>query len=390
MLLFILMLLSLGGCWDRQGLNDLAIVVGAGIDQKDDKTIQLSVQMIVPGAVAGGQQSSGGRGGGVKEKTTFVQTSDGVTVSDAMTKLQEKVSRRIFWGHNRVIIIGEKLAKSGIRSQLDFFSRFPRPRLRAFVFVSKEKPEEVLAILPVMERSMAEELRELADFKIGISVTVKELLEMLSSEAEAAALPWIEIAPISPGQQEPTDARVNGTAVFKKGKMVGRIDDQITRGLLMVRDEIERSTVTITPKEANGFISFQIIDSSIKLIPEIENGQWKMRIKLNMEDDVVHNGTNLDMMSPTIIKRLQKELNEDVKNRVIEALGRVQKEMKTDIFGFADAFHRKYPKEWAQAKERWDEIFPTVQVTVDSKVYIRRPGTSSIPQGLPEKEVKKK
>ncbi|MDQ7861043.1 hypothetical protein RCO48_08405 [Peribacillus frigoritolerans] len=38
----------------------------------------------------------------------IVEKATGTTIFDAMSLLQEKFSRRIFWGHNQVIIIGEK------------------------------------------------------------------------------------------------------------------------------------------------------------------------------------------------------------------------------------------------------------------------------------------
>jgi spore germination protein KC len=40
--------------------------------------------------------------------------------------------------------------------------------------------------------------------------------------------------------------------------------------------------------------------------------------------------------------------------------------MKVDIFGFAEAFERKYPKEWNKEKDRWNDIFPKVGVTFHS------------------------
>jgi spore germination protein KC len=66
-------------------------------------------------------------------------------------------------------------------------------------------------------------------------------------------------------------------------------------------------------------------------------------------------------------------LGSDLKKRVHIALTQAQK-MNADIFGFADAFYRKYPKEWNRAKDRWDEIFPKVKVQVDRKAKITRPG----------------
>ncbi|MGR5954031.1 Ger(x)C family spore germination protein [Bacillus paranthracis] len=51
--------------------------------------------------------------------------------------MQTKMSREIFRGHQRVILIGEKMAKNGLASVLDAYSRDPDIRLRADAFVIK-------------------------------------------------------------------------------------------------------------------------------------------------------------------------------------------------------------------------------------------------------------
>jgi spore germination protein KC len=376
-------MLLLTGCWDRVEINDLALVMATGLDKTDDDKIELSVQLAIPKAMGGGQGMAGGGGG----KPTTVEKVTGETVFDAMSKLQEKVSRRIFWGHNRVIIIGEKLAEEGIQKHIDFFARHPSPRLRAYTFVTDGKAIDTLKVIPELESSSAEIARELANFKVGMSVTVKDLLQMLSGEAGATVLPWIEV------EQEPENKGgllINGAAVLKKDKMVGRIDNKVTRGVLWLRDEIELATVTIEPEGAEDQISFSLLRSRTELIPKIENGNWKMTVKIVTEDDAVENETKLNLMNPKIVKKLEKQLEQDIDKRIRMTLEKVQKEMGADIFGFAEAFHRQYPDQWSEVKDQWNEKFPEIEVEIKSKAYIRRPGMSTTPQGVPEKEVEGK
>jgi spore germination protein KC len=80
---------------------------------------------------------------------------------------------------------------------------------------------------------------------------------------------------------------------------------------------------------------------------------------------------------PNNITMLERELESDLKGRIKLTLKKVQKEMKADIIGFGEAFHRKYPEEWLDVKERWDEVFPTVEVTLNIKSNVRRPGMST-------------
>ncbi|NGQ94504.1 Ger(x)C family spore germination protein [Brevibacillus sp. SYP-B805] len=381
--------LPIAGCWDRKEINDVLLVSAVGIDKKNDK-IEISIQIVVPKATGGGQQSisGGGGGGGGGVNPTFVNSATGITIADAIAKLQEQISRKIFWGQMKVLIFGEELAKEGIREHVDYLARHPQSRLRLHVFVSKGKAADILEVLPPLEKSSAESARELALSQFGLNKTMKELLQMLKGEAGAAALPRIEeVPPTTGGEKDHTTVRLNGTAVFKKDKMVGYVNDELTRGILWLRNEIKRATVTIEPSETKGRVSLELIRAKTELIPQIEHGTWKMTLKAVAEDDVVQNATNLDMLNPSVLKMLQKEAKKDLENRVYLALKKVQKGMKADIFGFAEAFHRKYPKQWAAAKDRWDQIFPNVEVKVDATVYIHRPGVSTESPALPKNEV---
>lgn len=383
-------LILLSGCWDRKEVNDLALIVGLGIDQTKDGKIMLTVELIVPKAVGGGgQMIGGGDSGGGGGAETIVRSGTGTTVADAISNLQEKLPRRIFWGHTEVIVFGEKAAKAGIRQHLDFLGRNPETRLRANVFVSKGTAKSVLELSPLVEQSSAEVLRELSESQLLLRVTAKDALQMLSGDAGAAALPMVKILPPEKGTQElQTIAFIQRTAIFKKDKMVGDINDKLTRGVLWLRDEIKHADVTVTPKGGKGKITATLIRARTELIPKYEKGKWKMIVKATAEDDIILNGTKLNLMNPKYTKIIEKELAKETEKRIRDTLKKVQKEMKADIFGFAEIFHRKYPREWNRVKDRWEEIFPDVEVVVKTKAYVRRPGIGTTPQGLPEQEVK--
>jgi spore germination protein KC len=84
---------------------------------------------------------------------------------------------------------------------------------------------------------------------------------------------------------------------------------------------------------------------------------------------------------------LQDELGKQVENYMTAALDQVQHKMKTDVLGFGEAFHRAYPKEWNENKDRWVELFPNVEVHFEIEARVRRPGEVTTPSALPEDEV---
>jgi spore germination protein KC len=379
----------LSGCWDRREVNDLALVTAAGIDKKSDDFIELSVLVFIPKGTSSQKGMEGSPGGGSVQ--TLVRSAEGSTISDAMSKLQEKLPRHIFWGHCEVFIFDEELAKEKMNQHMDFIVRHSQLRERSQLFISKQKAKEILSLMPPLERDISEVLRELGELKIGLQVTSKEFLQMLLDTGDGA-IPWIKILPPEDeDEKQQTIAFISGTAIFKNNKMVGQIDDKKTRGVLWLRNEVKLGTMTIKPQvKGGGSISVTLLSSHTKIIPKIENGRWKIKLQVKADTDIIQNSTHLDISLPVVVKPLEKQLNKDLANIVQETLVEVQKDLKADIFGFSDAFHRKYPNEWAKNKDRWDEIFSEITVTVDANIKIHRYGMSSSILNNPQKEVQTK
>lgn len=385
-------LFLLAGCWDRNEVNEMAIVVGTAIDKKDEERIELSVQLIIPQMMGMGQQGMGGEQGGQGPRNTLVESAAGHTIYDALAKIQERIPRRLFWGHNRILVIGEEVAKEPFGHHVDFFLRHPQPRLRTKLFIGKGKAKDILAVLTPLENSSAKAAQELARLHFGLQVTVMEFLRMINSEAQAAALPWLEVAPPDPeiGEEQAEHLWLNGSAIIKDGKMVGRIDDETTRGLIWLLDEIEMAEITFRPSKGKGQISAQIIRSETRLIPKIENGKWRVIVDIDTYDDILENQTDLALDDPRVIDDLEKEMENVIAQRIQQALRHVQKEMKADCLGFAILFHRRYPDQWKEVRDRWDDVFPEIEVELRVNAKIKRYGLATHSQGIPEGKVSKR
>ncbi|MBM7643989.1 spore germination protein KC [Scopulibacillus daqui] len=362
-----LFLLVSSGCWDRVEINDLAIVTGIALDAASHNNIQLSVQLFMPTGAGGGTTQGGGGGSPGGQQQSFVISANGVNIADAVTNIEEKTSRRIFWGQSDTIFFGKKLAKKGIGPSIDFLTRYPKPREHAYVFVAEGKGKKILEYKPHLERNSSEVLRELAKKQTGMKVSLKDLAQMLSDPYESPVLPWVKYR----GER----ARISGIALFSGDKMVGRMNKQTTRGVQWLRNEIRTATITVNPK-GKGRVSMYLLRSKSKLQPVIKNGTWEIIARIEAEDDIVQNTTNLDVMDPKVINKLEKDTGYLIKKRINAAVRQAQKK-DLDIFGFSDAFHRKYPSVWKTSKDRWKDIFPDVTVKVNTKVKILRPGVTS-------------
>lgn len=377
------------GCWDRVEINDLAIVTAAAIDKKDNNQIELSLQVFIPKSMgSGGGQGGPSQGGGVA--TTLVRTEIGSNISDALSKLQSKIPRKIFWGHCKVIIFGEQLAKEGIQEQLDFLLRDPQPRERANVYVSEGKAKPILESEPPLESYSAKVLKELSELHIGMLVPLQKLDEMLTGKPQGAALPFIKILPPEKGEKNLQGIPyIVGTAVFKKDKMTGTMTEKETRGLLWLRDEMESYTVSIKPKGVKGEISLSPVSAQIKIIPQIINDKWKLLVKVNTEGSVIQNETNLNLSNPNSIKVAEEAYKKGIEKRILLAFRQTQQK-KADILGLGKEFYRKYPNQFNKVESQWNEVFAKMEVEIDVNANIRRQGYINKPAGLSENEVKDK
>ena len=369
-------LVLLTGCWDRTEINDLALVTAAGFDLKGDNEVELSIQILVQkgghqGAVMGG----GGQGGGGQ---TIVQSMTGKTIVDAMSKLQEQIPRQIFWGHCDVFIIGMRQARNGIPGLVDFVLRSPEIRERSYVFVSSGAAKEDLKVISPIERSSAEALRELAKSQVQMSMTMKELSELLANKDQSIPLPIVEILRPEEGDKKmQTNSLIKGTAILKNGRLVGRVNDKVTRGVLWIRNEMTKGVMTIKPKEAEGLVSIRLIRNRTKLQPLIRDGKWSLTVDVAMEGEVFQTTTELNVSKAPIIAELEKQLTNEIQRYITTALTQIKEEMNADVFGFAEAFHRQYPNEWSKVEGRWGEKLPEVKIYTNIKTSIVRSGLTS-------------
>lgn len=381
-LIMVMIIPCLAGCWNRVEVNDIAIVTAIGLDRVENGDIRLSLQIGIPanlGPIGAGGGNKGGKG-------TFIISETGETIADAYRKLQEKIARRIFFSHSRVLIIGEKLARNGVSQIIDFFPRYKEPRMNSFIMFTKGQASELLRSKSKLENVSSEETRELNKLNVGLKVSIKGFWEMMLAEginptAPAVNLKYLEVKNKSESKTEHSPSEktqsIVGAAVFKKDKLVGWMNDAETRGILWLRNTLETGviTVNIPKKRGGGKISTKIISTKTGINPKLQGGQLTIEVNTRSEVIVVESTSKMNLTKTKMIEILQSKLEEDIRNKIQLALDKAQKQLHSDIFGFGRAVYQTYPKVWNRKyKKRWDEEFPKLNVTIKPKVEVKRIG----------------
>jgi len=366
-----LAMLILTGCWDSIEVNDLAIITATGLDLTEDQQLELSVKiyLISPSDVdqSGSMSESGNNGNG----KSVIRSVRGKSIAQAASKLQQILTRQVFWGQAEVFIFGAELAKHGLNDVMDYLTRQPTIRERANVFISETTAKEVLELNPPIERSVADALREMARLQTGLDTTVLDLAQMMSGRSRAAIIPTVEI--LSEDDDQEPFPQISGLAIIKNGAMIDQVDEVNTTGIMWLRNKIKQTALTLEPAP-DQHVSVQLLRGHSELIPSIVNDRWEITARIETLAEIIENTTDRDYSIPDHIAQLKTDLADHVNQHIIHTLELAQQTWKVDIYQFADVFYRAYPKVWARSKDRWEEIFPEVEVKLETNIIVRRPG----------------
>lgn len=379
----IFFILPLSGCWSRHELNTLSFVVGVGLDKTQEPgKIQLTTQVAKPGDLKSAKSDVDGRGQGAKAYWNLKNT--GSIASDIIKDSNHQSSHQLNFSHNQVLIIDKILAEEGVQKVVDTFIRGHKTRLGIWVLVSENKASEVLDVTPELEKLPAMNISKLIEVQTGTSeapaIKFIDFIARLMSKTTSPIAPLLTVT----GEGNEKTVAVAGTAVFKQDKFVGQLNKRETRGLLWVMNEVKSGMIDIAGPDGNGKVSVEITGAKSKIIPEIKDALIHMKIELKAEGIIGSQTSLQNLTSLPMTAALEKKLAAEIESEILAALKKAR-DLNSDIFGFGDTIHWKYPKEWKKLEERWDDVFPEVEVELNIDAKLRSTGSISSP-AVPAKE----
>lgn len=394
----LLMLPLLSGCLNSVQLNQRAIVQAVGVDLKDDQ-IALTFQVFSPASSAGSSIGS------TTDNAKILQVT-GRTVSEAIQNANLKQGKQLFVGHNRIIIIGSALAEKGLEQPLSYFSATPWSRQNVYLALAEDKASDILSAKINQGMLPAETLQKIVenseDNGVFKSVKLFEFLKSLQNKHNSAFLPIMNIKKEEEGAKQGegeskqggggdsgeqggnkgsseeidsvSSVELVGTAIFSDAKMVGKLDKNDSRGLLWIRDAIEK-TQCITSSEKYQIATLNVYSSKSKIVPEVDHNRVKMTLKVDckatLEDSMLKPGKTAEVKD---IEELGIAGSELIKKECLAAFQKSVMEYHADIFNFGDLVWKANPDVWKQLSQNWSEQVPEIEFTVEANMSIDRIG----------------
>jgi len=363
-------LFVLTSCWNYREVNEMAIIIGAAVDKGVENQYMLTVELL---DVSGGAQT---------ELSTRILSVEGETVFDAARKLISVEGKRGYWGHTRVLIVNEEIAREDITEAVSFFHQDAEARGDLYVIVSRgySAREIMNSGIPygeVLSESLAQGL-ENSKFVSEIPETrLYTLSQDLKSSKVSPVLPAVTLLSID-DKKVPV---LRGAAVFQKSRMVGFLDEEETKAMLFLKNEIEGGV--LVTKAGKTRVSLEIKDNNTKIKVKTEGDRLIIDITVQTKaiiDEVIGNLEFSDIEMLDEIKRLSEEQLKSKLEKIIDKA----RYYRTDIFGFGQKIYEDNPGKWNEISDDYETEFAKIDVNLTVKVEI--PNTSIIFKHLDEGE----
>ncbi|GAB3804788.1 Ger(x)C family spore germination protein [Virgibacillus kimchii] len=361
-LLFIFIFLS--GCWNSSEIDERALVHGTGIDLNGDtKLLDAYVEIVKPTKQEEGTFQS---------NENLVLQIDTETPLDGARELIRYAKRRLYFGHNRLWLVGEDLAKEKFAPIFDIIRRDQMNRLNSYIFITRDDIEEVFSTPTLYENLSSDEIvsgleqsRYTAEF---IPVRLYDFINLNEEELNTAYIPIISMNDNVSGPI----TSIDGTAVINDGRMVGDLTTDETEALTVLLNKAEGGVVPISMIEEREIISMEVKDSNLLVYPTLRGEDLHVDLTLKLVGELGDNiMENPKEITEDFIQEAENLVEEEVERKLRDTLEKLQ-ELQTDITNIGKETYRKYPEEWREIKHVYhEEIFPnaTVDFHITADIY---------------------
>ena len=362
----LLAVLLLSGCWGQINFDQLTVVSAIGLDPAKNDMVRVTLQLSNPTLPVAA-------GGGSQQRRPYVNyDAIGVTIQEAVERIQHQAKKSLFFPQTKVVLISEAFARRGLDDTLDYFWRETNQNLNSWVLVSRLPARQVLDKAMELEPVPAEEWRKYlqGDWKRPLQVDVQmyQFLPRLNQIGHQAVSPGI--GPFNKSGK--TDImEIGDTAVFKNDRMIGWLSGEESQIVNWLTGISRRGSFHTDLKKEES-ISFSLNGIRAKVKPVIRGNKLVMKVRIKGEAEVLTATVPLHFSTEQAM--LRDILNQQAKLAVEETIDKLFHKYASDVIGFGEALHRSKPKEWKNRKSNWDEELRQVETEIAVSFRVRRSG----------------
>ncbi len=396
-----LILLLLGGCWDRTELEEVAFVIAIGLDPGENGSVKITYQIANP--VVGSDLASG------DIKSSEIITLYSVDMVSARDLANISISRNLSFAHAKSLVVSQELARSEeFLSLITAAIRDRHVRRELHFIVSKESAEQFIreenltlevrphkfydlmarrweetGLTPYSTLSRFYSITE-NDGDLFLAINATRITEDTKIKADNDDYYAGEVETTSSNQ-----IQMIGSAVFKKGKMIGELTGEETRLALWLRPEARADMMLITltdPNNPEKKVTVKALKrkkTSITIDTTNEVPKISVKVPLIIEVLGIH-GTSNYVTNTEQQDRLKEAFRAELINKTTELISYTQTELKGDPFLWSLKARKNFVTVGQFHDYEWMKKYEQADIDVDFDLTIKDFGQKLQPSDVKE------
>jgi len=354
LLSLLLALLTISGCGFKD-IDKRFFVVATGIDWSGNKskpyriTLQLAIPSpkIEPGA----------------SKIQY-ETIDAPSIAEGVRMLKAYVDKELDFGHCKMMIIGEELAKRDINHSIEWMLRRRDIQSVATLAIGRPTAETVLHVRPASERYPGNAL--LLSFGADGTESSYNYAETLSGFTRRVSEKGMDPALAIITNDGKESYIINQVALFDKEKIKTILTPAETQLFNQMSDHFTKASMHGMFKGTPLVIAINQLNSSFRLQGHTAPVRITMKVKMDVVFEEAPNGLfDKDWLS------VEDALATEYEKAAVALLKKIQRH-GVDPFGFGLRYRAVHPGK--NAWNNWTHLYPDAEFNVEAMVKIEGTG----------------
>jgi spore germination protein KC len=392
----VVVILMLTGCNGAKETDQIGYVLLMGLDKGEGEKINVTYQVANPSAIGGQGEAS---------KDTFTSFTFSVnSIGEARNLLNSTLAVDPVVYHVKAIVFGETLARKGIGDTLGPLMRFREYRGSTFMIVAKGTAQEFIKqTKPIFNLSPAKfielmmesnddsgfypsstlhnfylRMKQNTSSPYAVFAATNVQQDLSANRPPNSPLPERKEQSHLPGKinrKGGSPSEFVGTALFKGDKMVGLLDSNETRALLILFGDFKTGFVAVEdPLSPTHTISLRLRAAERpKITTQVINNRPFIKIKQQVDGVVTSNGGGINYESEEyrglLENRLTQVLTEDMNHLI-----KTSQAVNSDVIGLGLYMASNFQMMQQLENFHWLDRYGDADIEVVVEAKVRRSG----------------
>jgi germination protein, Ger(x)C family len=289
---------------------------------------------------------------------------EGMVINQTRANRQLKNSHKFLSSLEKVILYGENSATHGIKGATDILFSNQFSNDVSWIAVCKNDARDMLNQQIEGSSSTGDYIDGLIDNSreyhyFSDNYKLIDVYTRLDEEGRSVVLPYMEMSEGKP--------KISGMTLFKKDKMIKKIDVEHTRIMNMLRESSGRGSLEYVIDNDNLISCYGKVKRTVDC--KKIGSQYVFNINLNFTENVVNNTLYKDMLHKTsVIKKYEKDLETQTKKKCERFINEMQNNYRVDCLELGRVACAKYGRDTGTD---WDEVISNSRINVNVRVRVR-------------------